>query len=59
MIKLIIFDIDNTLTDFIKMKDVSIDASIDAMIDAGPLMRWQATLLEPGLQRILDTHQKS
>lgn len=35
MIKLIIFDLDNTLTDFIKMKDVSIDASIDAMIDAG------------------------
>ncbi|MCK4349363.1 MAG: HAD-IA family hydrolase [Candidatus Krumholzibacteria bacterium] len=35
MIKLIIFDLDNTLTDFIKMKDASIDASIDAMIDAG------------------------
>lgn len=35
MIKLIIFDLDNTLTDFIKMKDVSIDASIHAMIDAG------------------------
>lgn len=35
MIKLIIFDIDNTLTDFIRMKDTSIDASIEAMIDAG------------------------
>ena len=35
MIKLIIFDLDNTLTDFIKMKDASIDASIQAMIDAG------------------------
>jgi len=35
MIKLIIFDIDNTLTDFIRMKDASIDAAIDAMIDAG------------------------
>lgn len=35
MIKLIIFDLDNTLTDFIKMKDASIDASIDSMIDAG------------------------
>ncbi|HER44098.1 MAG TPA: HAD family hydrolase [Candidatus Eisenbacteria bacterium] len=35
MIKLIIFDIDNTLTDFIRMKDASIDAAIEAMIDAG------------------------
>jgi putative hydrolase of the HAD superfamily len=35
MIKLIIFDLDNTLTDFIKMKDVSIDAAIQSMIDAG------------------------
>ncbi len=35
MIKLIIFDLDNTLTDFIKMKDASIDAAIQAMIDAG------------------------
>jgi len=35
MIKLIIFDIDNTLTDFIRMKDASIDAAIQSMIDAG------------------------
>jgi putative hydrolase of the HAD superfamily len=35
MIKLIIFDLDNTLTDFVRMKEVSIDASIQAMIDAG------------------------
>lgn len=35
MIKLIIFDLDNTLTDFIKMKDASIGASVHAMIDAG------------------------
>lgn len=35
MIKLIIFDIDNTLTDFIRMKDTSIDAAIQSMIDAG------------------------
>jgi putative hydrolase of the HAD superfamily len=35
MIKLIIFDIDNTLTDFIRMKDSSIDAAIESMIDAG------------------------
>ena len=35
MIKLIIFDLDNTLTDFVRMKEVSIEASIQAMIDAG------------------------
>jgi putative hydrolase of the HAD superfamily len=35
MIKLIIFDIDNTLTDFIRMKETSIDAAIQSMIDAG------------------------
>jgi putative hydrolase of the HAD superfamily len=35
MIKLVIFDLDNTLTDFVKMKDASIDAAIQAMIDAG------------------------
>ena len=35
MIKLVIFDLDNTLTDFIRMKDTSIDAAIEAMIDAG------------------------
>ncbi|HSG28470.1 MAG TPA: HAD-IA family hydrolase [Candidatus Krumholzibacterium sp.] len=35
MIKLIIFDLDNTLTDFIRMKDNSIEAAVKAMIDAG------------------------
>lgn len=35
MIKLIIFDLDNTLTDFVRMKDKSIDAAVKAMIDAG------------------------
>lgn len=35
MIKLIIFDLDNTLTDFVRMKDQSIEAAIKAMIDAG------------------------
>jgi putative hydrolase of the HAD superfamily len=35
MIKLIIFDLDNTLTDFVRVKDSSIDAAIQAMIDAG------------------------
>jgi putative hydrolase of the HAD superfamily len=35
LIRAIIFDLDNTLTDFVKMKDVSIQAAADAMIDAG------------------------
>ena len=35
MIKLIIFDLDNTLTDFMRMKDESINAAIRSMIDAG------------------------
>ncbi len=35
MIKLIIFDLDNTLTDFVHMKNSSIEAAIQAMIDAG------------------------
>lgn len=34
-IEAVIFDLDNTLTDFIKAKDEAIRAGIDAMIDAG------------------------
>ena len=35
MIKAIIFDIDNTLMDFMRMKRAAVDAAVDAMIDAG------------------------
>ncbi len=35
MIRGIIFDLDNTLTDFMRMKELSVDAGIEAMIDAG------------------------
>lgn len=35
MIKVVIFDLDNTLTDFMRMKESAIDAAVDAMIDAG------------------------
>lgn len=38
MVKLIIFDLDNTLTDFVRMKELSIEAAIQAMIDAGLLV---------------------
>jgi putative hydrolase of the HAD superfamily len=35
VIKAIIFDLDNTLVDFMKMKEMSIEAAVDGMIDAG------------------------
>lgn len=35
MIKAVIFDLDNTLLDFMKMKENSISAAVDAMIEAG------------------------
>ena len=35
MIRAIVFDLDNTLTDFMTMKAAAIDAAIDGMIDAG------------------------
>ncbi len=35
MLKAIIFDLDNTLTDFMKAKDAAIRAAVDGMIDAG------------------------
>jgi len=35
MIKAVIFDLDNTLTDFMRMKENAVDASVEAMVDAG------------------------
>lgn len=35
MIKAVLFDLDNTLIDFIKMKKMSCDSAIDSMIGAG------------------------
>lgn len=35
MIRAILFDLDNTLTDFMKMKDASIAAAVEGMIDMG------------------------
>ncbi|HEX7077238.1 MAG TPA: HAD-IA family hydrolase [Candidatus Eisenbacteria bacterium] len=43
MIQAIIFDLDNTLTDFMKMKHAAIDAAVDGMIDAGLSLTRQAT----------------
>jgi putative hydrolase of the HAD superfamily len=42
-IRAIVFDLDNTLTDFMTMKRMAVEAAIDAMIDAGlPLGREEA-----------------
>lgn len=35
MLKAVIFDMDNTLIDFLKMKEIAVDQAVDAMIDAG------------------------
>ncbi|MDM7916538.1 MAG: HAD-IA family hydrolase [Candidatus Eisenbacteria bacterium] len=43
MIRAILFDLDNTLTDFMKMKEASILAAVEGMIDMGlPLSREEA-----------------
>ena len=34
-IKAVVFDFDNTLMDFMKMKRVAVESAVDAMIDAG------------------------
>lgn len=35
MIKAVVFDLDNTLVDFMRVKRAAIDAAVDAMIDSG------------------------
>ena len=35
MVKAVIFDLDNTLVDFMQMKRLAVDAAVDSMIDAG------------------------
>ena len=43
MIRAIVFDLDNTLLDFMSMKRRAVEAAVDAMIDAGlPLERDEA-----------------
>lgn len=43
MIRALLFDLDNTLTDFMKMKAAAIDAAVEGMIDMGlPLSAAQA-----------------
>jgi putative hydrolase of the HAD superfamily len=63
LIRAIVFDLDNTLTDFMKMKAAAIDAAIEGMIDAGLALprdavraRIDAIYQEQGLeyQRVFD-----
>ncbi len=63
MIRAIVFDLDNTLTDFMRMKDAAIVAAMDGMIDAGLKIprdelrrRIDAIYLELGLefQKVFD-----
>ncbi|MEO0084703.1 MAG: HAD-IA family hydrolase [candidate division WOR-3 bacterium] len=52
-IKAVIFDLDNTLVDFMKMKELAIDAAADAMIDAGLPMKKQEVY-----QRIFNVYKE-
>ena len=42
MIKAVIFDLDNTLLDFMRMKNMSIDAALNGMIEAGMIIQRSA-----------------
>ncbi len=48
---IIIFDLDNTIIDFIKFKEMSIDSAISAMVDAG-LPRSKANKVRKEINRI-------
>jgi putative hydrolase of the HAD superfamily len=52
MIKVVIFDLDNTLTDFMRMKESAVDGSVDAMIDAG--LRLPADTIKKKIYEVYD-----
>jgi HAD superfamily hydrolase (TIGR02253 family) len=52
MIKAVVFDLDNTLVDFMKMKRSSIDAAVYAMIDAGLNLSYEE--VKSGIEKIYD-----
>ncbi len=53
MVKVVIFDLDNTLTDFMRMKENAVDAAVEAMIDAG--LRYPPQEIK---QKIYDIYEK-
>ena len=52
MIKAVIFDLDNTLTDFMRMKENAVDAAVDAMVDAG--LRFSPTEIKQKIYEVSD-----
>jgi putative hydrolase of the HAD superfamily len=53
MIRAVIFDLDNTLTDFMRVKEEGIEAAADAMIDAGLDALLPADLGETPRERVI------
>jgi putative hydrolase of the HAD superfamily len=53
MLRAVIFDLDNTLTDFMRMKRVSIKAAIEEMIDAGLKMS-----IEEATRKLFDIYDR-
>lgn len=53
MIRAVIFDVDNTLTDFMKMKRAAVDSAVEGMIDAGLRIKKEAMV-----EKIFDTYWK-
>jgi len=51
VIRAVIFDLDNTLTDFMRVKEVAIEAAADAMLDAGLDARFAPDPVEPPRER--------
>jgi putative hydrolase of the HAD superfamily len=52
MIKVVVFDLDNTLTDFMGMKDAAVDAAVGAMVDAG--LRFPAERIKDKIYEIYE-----
>lgn len=50
MIRVVIFDLDNTLVDFFRMKEEAIKAAVEAMIDAGLNMDFE--LAREGIKKV-------
>ncbi|HAM36259.1 MAG TPA: hypothetical protein DEB40_09550 [Elusimicrobia bacterium] len=53
MIRAVIFDIDNTLTDFMRMKRAAVDSAVESMIDAGLQVRKDVMV-----EKIFETYWK-
>jgi len=53
VIRAVIFDVDNTLTDFMKMKRAAVDSAVEGMIDAGLRIKKEAMV-----EKIFDTYWK-